>query len=108
MSEEHGFWWLLHAIVDEIKRLIDPNQPTAQRLNAIFGVIGAAVVVMLFAGSVVKDVLNWLAQLFGSEPSDSDLWIALLGLLALLLFFAASVIITSRPGPPQGGIPRSS
>jgi hypothetical protein len=106
MSEQNGFWRLLHAIVDEIKRLIDPGQPTAQRLNAIFGVIGAAVVVMLFAGSVVKEVLNWVAELFGSKPSDSDLWVALLALLALLLFFTASVIITSRQAPP-GDVPRN-
>ncbi len=107
MSDQNGFWRLLRAIVDEIRRLNDPAQPTAQRLNAIFGVIGAAVVVMLFAGSVAKDVLNWVAQLFGSKPSDSDLWVALIALLALLLFFIASVMITSRQASSPGDAPRS-
>jgi hypothetical protein len=96
---------LLLDIWNEIKQLPNSNQKITTKLNAAFGLIVAAVIVLLFAASFMHELASVISAIRGKEVQDASIVGSLIAFLTLVGYFVFCVVITRPHG--SGPSPRN-
>jgi H+/Cl- antiporter ClcA len=106
-ESEFSFPQMMKEAVREVFDIIKTEQRVAVKLNAIFGLIAAFLIFVLFVPSALHEIIDLIQAIRGKEVGETPAWALVIAILTVPLYFLASVWITNRPSR-QPRTPRHS